>query len=214
MPAYIGDARLLLRGDALYPVDLVPRGTPVFFGEEKLELTGSGRLQLAQWLTSPGSIQVGLVSRAAANRVWQHLFGEALCRTPKELGRLGESPELPELLDGLASRFVQSGWSQKELVREIVLEQRIAAPQRRTMPSTRKTLTIASLLVKTFDALKWSRFSTQWPGTIPVSAPRNQRIAIDPSRPPMNTPSTSTVQAPLILLTAAAPASLPPKHSS
>jgi hypothetical protein len=121
MPAYIGDARLLLRGDALYPVDLVPRGTPVFFGEEKLELTGSGRLQLAQWLTSPGSIQVGLVSRAAANRVWQHLFGEALCRTPKELGRLGESPELPELLDGLASRFVQSGWSQKELVREIVL---------------------------------------------------------------------------------------------
>jgi hypothetical protein len=121
MPSYIGDARLLLRGDALYPADLVPRGTPVFFGEEKLELTGSGRLQLAQWLTSPDSIQVGLVSRAAANRAWQHLFGEALCRTPKELGRLGETPELPELLDGLASRFVQSGWSQKALVREIVL---------------------------------------------------------------------------------------------
>jgi hypothetical protein len=121
MPPYIGDARLLLRGDALYPDQLIPRGTPVFFGEKKLALEGSGRLQLADWLTAKNSTQAALVARTVANRAWQHLFGAALCRTPKELGRLGEVPELPELVDGLAARFVQSGWSQKALVREIVL---------------------------------------------------------------------------------------------
>jgi len=49
------------------------------------------------------------------------LFGEALCRTPKELGRLGEQPEMPELIDGLAARFVADGWSLKHIVREIVM---------------------------------------------------------------------------------------------
>ncbi len=120
-PYFVGDARLLLRGDVLYPDKLVPRATPVFFGESKLELDGSGRLQLAEWLTANDSTQAALVARAAVNRAWQHLFGEALCRTPKELGRLGEQPELPELIDGLAVSFVSNGWSMKKLVRQIVL---------------------------------------------------------------------------------------------
>ena len=120
-PYFIGDARLLLRGDVLYPDQLVPRATPQFFGESKRELEGSGRLQLADWLTAPDSTQAALVARAAVNRAWQHLFGEALCRTPKELGRLGEQPELPELIDGLAAHFVANGWSMKKMIREIVL---------------------------------------------------------------------------------------------
>ena len=120
-PYFIGDARLLLRGDVLYPDKLVPRATPQFFGESKRELEGSGRLQLAEWLTTPGSTQAALVARAAVNRAWQHLFGEALCRTPKELGRLGEAPELPELIDSLAADFVAKGWSLKKLIRKIVL---------------------------------------------------------------------------------------------
>ena len=120
-PYYVGDARLLLRGDVLYPDQLVPRATPQFFGESKRELKGSGRLQLAEWLTTPDSTQAALVARAAVNRAWQHLFGEALCRTPKELGRLGEQPELPELIDGLAAHFVAKGWSMKKMIREIVL---------------------------------------------------------------------------------------------
>ena len=122
-PSYIGDGRLLLRGDVLYPDELVPRATPQFFGPSSRELEGSGRLQLADWLTAPGSMQAALVARATVNRAWQHRFGEALCRTPKELGRLGEQPELPELIDGLAARFVASGWSMKTLIREIVLSQ-------------------------------------------------------------------------------------------
>jgi hypothetical protein len=131
-PYYIGDARLLLRGDVLYPDELVPRGVPEFFSSgtgfepvnhdhENLEAyPASGRLQLAQWLTASDSTQAALVARTAVNRAWQHLFGEALCRTPKELGRLGDRPELPELIDGLATRFVTSDWSMKKLVCEIV----------------------------------------------------------------------------------------------
>lgn len=122
-PPYIGDARLLRRGDTLYPAELVPRGFPQFFSDaqSKPAFNGSGRLQLADWLTRPGSAQSALVARAVVNRAWQHLFGEGLCRTPKELGRLGESPELPELIDSLATKFVQNTWSVKSLIREIVL---------------------------------------------------------------------------------------------
>ena len=119
--SYVGDARLLDRGDVLYPEELVPRGTPEFFGDGPRDLAGSGRLQLAEWLIRQGSLQQALVARATVNRAWQHLFGTALCRTPKELGRLGEQPELPELVDNLAITFIQSGWSMKSLIRQIVL---------------------------------------------------------------------------------------------
>jgi hypothetical protein len=97
-PFFIGDARLLQRGDVLFPQDLIPRATPQFFGASTSDLQGSGRLQLAEWLTAKDSIQSALVARAVVNRTWQHLFGEGLCRTPKELGRLGETPELPEMI--------------------------------------------------------------------------------------------------------------------
>jgi hypothetical protein len=119
-PFYVGDARLLRKGDVLEPAELVPRGVPQFFGGKLGPLQGSGRRQLADWLTAPGSIQAALVARSTVNRAWQHLFGEALCRTPAELGRLGTVPELPEVIDGLATRFVAQGWSTKRLVRTIV----------------------------------------------------------------------------------------------
>lgn len=121
VPAFVGDARLLKRGDVLFPDERIPRGFPEFFGGETPEIEGSGRLELANWVTDGDSIQSALVARTFVNRAWQNLFGEALCRTPKELGRLGESPEMPELIDGLAARFVESGWSVKTLIREIVM---------------------------------------------------------------------------------------------
>lgn|GEM_PF-1648254 len=121
VPAFVGDSRLLKRGDVLYPDKRIARGFPEFFGGELPELEGSGRLHLANWLTESESIQSALLARAFVNRAWQNLFGEALCRTPKELGRLGETPEMPELIDGLAARFVKSGWSVKSLIREIVM---------------------------------------------------------------------------------------------
>jgi hypothetical protein len=55
------------------------------------------------------------------NRIWQHHFGEGIVRTPSNFGRLGEAPSHPGLLDHLASRFVESGWSVKAVHRLIML---------------------------------------------------------------------------------------------
>src|SRR5205823_2686867 len=55
------------------------------------------------------------------NRLWQWVFGMGLVSTPDDFGRLGDLPTHPELLDFLAARFVERGWSTKDLVRELVL---------------------------------------------------------------------------------------------
>ncbi|TWT93864.1 PSD1 and planctomycete cytochrome C domain-containing protein [Stieleria varia] len=78
----------------------------------------SGRLQLAQWLTHP---QHPLTARVMVNRIWMHLFGNGLVRTPNDFGVYGQRPSHPELLDHLSSRFVRDGWSIKRLVRAIAL---------------------------------------------------------------------------------------------
>jgi hypothetical protein len=77
----------------------------------------SGRLQLAQWLTHP---EHPLTARVMVNRIWRHLIGAGLVRTTDAFGADGEPPSHPELLDFLAKRFVESGWSVKTLVRDIV----------------------------------------------------------------------------------------------
>ncbi len=76
------------------------------------------RLALAQWIISPEN---PLTSRVFVNRVWQNLMGRGLVETPGDFGLAGATPSEPELLDWLASRFVQEGWSIKTLVRSIVL---------------------------------------------------------------------------------------------
>lgn len=78
----------------------------------------SGRLQLARWLTHPHHPQT---ARVMANRIWLHLFGRGLVTTPDDFGVYGAEPTHPELLDHLANRFVERGWSIKRLIREIVL---------------------------------------------------------------------------------------------
>lgn len=84
---------------------------PLEIGEEE-----SGRRQLAELIaTHP------LTARVMANRIWHHLFGRGLVRTVDNFGTLGEPPSHPKLLEHLARRFVDSGWSVKSLIREIVL---------------------------------------------------------------------------------------------
>jgi hypothetical protein len=117
----IHDAPLLKRGDINQPGDTVDRGFPevLSIGEEfNIPADESGRLQLARWLTHP---QHPLTARVMVNRVWQHLFGAGLVRTVDNLGSTGEMPSHPELLDHLAVRFVEQGWSIKRLIREMVL---------------------------------------------------------------------------------------------
>ena len=78
----------------------------------------SGRLELAEWLIDP---QHRLLARVMVNRIWHHLFGTGLVRTVDNFGAGGEPPSHPELLDHLATRFVELGWSVKSMIREIVL---------------------------------------------------------------------------------------------
>jgi hypothetical protein len=80
--------------------------------------TASGRLELARWITDPGH---PLTARVLVNRVWQHHFGEGIVRTPDNFGKLGDRPTHPELLDWLAGRFVEGGWSIKSLHKVILL---------------------------------------------------------------------------------------------
>jgi len=79
---------------------------------------GSGRLELAQAIASRDN---PLTARVMVNRVWQQHFGKALVSTPSDFGARSEPPMHPELLDHLAARFIEQGWSLKQLHREMVL---------------------------------------------------------------------------------------------
>ncbi|NND98174.1 MAG: DUF1553 domain-containing protein, partial [Pirellulaceae bacterium] len=78
---------------------------------------GSGRLELADWLTDPDN---PIVARVFVNRVWMHLMGQGIVRTVDNFGAQGERPTHPRLLDALATRFVRNGWQLKPLIRDIV----------------------------------------------------------------------------------------------
>ena len=75
------------------------------------------RLDLARWLMRP---EHPLTSRVAANRVWEHLFGQGLVLTSEDFGTRGELPSHPELLDWLAHAYMARGWSSKEMIKLIV----------------------------------------------------------------------------------------------
>jgi hypothetical protein len=80
---------------------------------------GSGRLELARQMTDP--VRNPLIARVIVNRLWHHLFGRGLVSSVDNFGVLGEKPTHPELLDYLADRFVQDGWSVKKMIRLLVL---------------------------------------------------------------------------------------------
>lgn len=117
------DAPVFLRGNPATPGKTVPRGFPQVLARlnpPKIS-TGSGRRELAEWLTRPDSAAGGLTARVMVNRIWQHHFGEGLVRTSTNFGVRGERPGHPELLDHLSRRFIDSGWSIKAMHRLIVL---------------------------------------------------------------------------------------------
>jgi hypothetical protein len=115
----ITDSQLYDRGELAHPVKAVPRAFPrVIPIEKSLPKDRSGRLEFAQWLTSPDH---PLTARVMVNRVWRHLFGAGIVRTVDNFGFTGEPPSHPELLDYLAVKFIDGGWSVKTMVREIVL---------------------------------------------------------------------------------------------
>ncbi len=116
--AQIRNARVLVRGEIDQPAQEVKRGFVQVLSSENVELSSktSGRLELARWMTSPDH---PLTARVMVNRIWQHLIGEAIVRETENFGASGPGPTHAELLDYLAVRFVESGWSVKAMIREI-----------------------------------------------------------------------------------------------
>jgi hypothetical protein len=131
------DARIASRGDAHQLGAFVPRGvlSGVSTGEAAPEVlpNSSGRKELAEWLTRPGH---PLTARVYVNRIWHHLFGRGIVATTDNFGTRGEAPTHPELLDYLASRFVEQKWSTKALIREIVLSRVYSLSSRAEGPNT------------------------------------------------------------------------------
>jgi len=114
------DARILTRGEVDQPTDTVPRGFVQVLATKTqpgIPADASGRVQLADWLTARDN---PLAARVMVNRVWSHLFGQGLVRTADNFGATGEKPSNPALLDTLAVKFMEQGWSVKQLIREIV----------------------------------------------------------------------------------------------
>jgi hypothetical protein len=117
----ITDSPLFSRGEVDKPGEKVPRGfVHVLSSAEapRIAPSTSGRLELADWLTALGN---PLTARVMVNRAWHWLFGRGLVESVDNFGTTGQKPANPALLDNLALRFQENGWSVKKLVREIVL---------------------------------------------------------------------------------------------
>ncbi|MFT5410664.1 MAG: hypothetical protein ACI8XO_005051 [Verrucomicrobiales bacterium] len=115
------DAPISLRGDVHSPGELVPRGVPevIQIGyQPTFSDQSSGRLELARWLVAEDH---PLTARVFVNRLWIKLMGEGLVATPDNFGTTGAAPSHPELLDYLALRLVENGWSIKVSLREMLL---------------------------------------------------------------------------------------------
>ncbi len=112
--------KIAVRGDVSNPGEEVPRHFLAVLseGEPKPFSKGSGRMELAEAIASPKN---PLTARVMVNRIWAEHFGEGIVRSLSNFGQMGDRPSHPELLDYLANRFIESGWSVKAIQREIVL---------------------------------------------------------------------------------------------
>lgn len=115
-----GDAPVQIKGDPAKPGEVVPRRFLTVLGGAELpsNFNGSGRTELAKWITAPDN---PLTARVMVNRIWLGHFGKGLVPTPNDFGKQGKPPTHPELLDWLASKFIESGWSMKAMYRLIML---------------------------------------------------------------------------------------------
>ncbi len=113
LPVFVG-------GDPDALGEIQSRGFPALISIPEARVPGideSGRLELAAWLTSSRN---SLIARVMVNRIWRWHFGWGIVETTDNFGLLGSKPTHPELLDWLASRFIEDGWSIKALHRLIL----------------------------------------------------------------------------------------------
>ncbi len=113
--------KVAIRGDFHNLGEDAPRAVPAILTKAAPpppQFTGSGRLQVAEWLTRPDN---PLVARVMMNRAWMWHFGDGIVATPDNFGRMGGRPSNPELLDYLATQLVSNGWSLKKMHRAMML---------------------------------------------------------------------------------------------
>jgi hypothetical protein len=111
------ESHIMIRGDYTAPGDPVDTGVLESLHPLDPELPPN-RLGLAQWLVDDDN---PLTPRVVVNRIWAEIFGRGIVTTPEDFGMQGELPTHPHLLDWLAIRFVENGWSMKRLIKSIVL---------------------------------------------------------------------------------------------
>jgi hypothetical protein len=116
----VTEQRVFIRGNPENRGDLVPKRFPLVLASNRQPpiTSGSGRRELADWLADPAN---PLPARVMANRIWQWHFGEGIVRTSSNFGKAGERPTHPELLDYLATSFIERGWSIKSMHRLLML---------------------------------------------------------------------------------------------
>ncbi|MDA0206285.1 MAG: PSD1 and planctomycete cytochrome C domain-containing protein [Acidobacteria bacterium] len=119
-PGQPRDLPIFIRGNVANTGEIVPRRFLEVFSEGEPEpyKQGAGRLELADNIVGRAG---PLAARVWVNRVWGHHFGTYIVGTPSDFGTQGHRPTHPELLDDLAARFVENGWSLKWLHKEIML---------------------------------------------------------------------------------------------
>ena len=109
---------LLIRGGLKNLGEPVERRFLTALGGDPCEDPRSARLDFAEHVADPAN---PLTARVAVNRLWQALFGRGLVRTVDNMGKMGDPPTHPELLDFLAARIVDDGWSTKKTLRRLAL---------------------------------------------------------------------------------------------
>ncbi|MEO2006529.1 MAG: DUF1553 domain-containing protein, partial [Candidatus Poribacteria bacterium] len=124
-------AHVLLRGAYDQHGDEVQPGTPGILPPLQADAPPT-RLALAEWLVDPAH---PLTSRVTVNRLWQQVFGLGIVRTSEDFGSQGDPPSHPELLDWLASDFVESGWDMKEFMKGLVTSSTYRQSSRGTVES-------------------------------------------------------------------------------
>ncbi|MBT6496128.1 MAG: DUF1553 domain-containing protein [Planctomycetaceae bacterium] len=115
------DTKVAVRGNIREPGEAAPRGflsVVNMANPPRIDVKQSGRMALAQWITSPEN---PITARVMVNRIWHHLFGRGIVESVDNFGMIGKHPSHPQLLDSLALRFMEDGWSVKRMIRTIML---------------------------------------------------------------------------------------------